>query len=594
MIFVQNVTLILSTLILFTLCGWSVIAPFGRQIAFPVAGAALSGLMLLSCAALAVHVVLMMTYWKAVLAAGGVLLSASLVAVYVFGHRDLLKGLPYIIVVAIVLAVCATLTVTRSDIFFGGPAFLYANGTDHLGYAHMADWIRLRVGNTPLNLPQDDAYGSYPDYLFTRDPRFGSFSLLALISVISGRSGAFAYDLTCAIVLTAASLGVSAVFSRTRAVFVLLAVALFVSVWFDLGLVGYLGKIVGFPATVLVVGLFFAFCRVISIEEEFPLAALGALAAIVICAVLMFNAHVTALALAVFGSLFLATRLIWQKRDSFVVRQVARSALILAALTVLAIVSSGTIARPLYLGFIPMDVGWKALTDWATQVMGPVGATGPLFLISSSKIVITAIFLCISIYAMVKKSAAATSLTVGSFAVAGILYAFDQQWRFYEISPLFVATPFCAAATLLSRELYLANRLRFCGLVTIFLLVPIGMGLPRYAASLASLGGDTSPPLYRFSLEETDQLAAAVAGGAVIDVGNGPHFNIFLVVELGGRGIPFQFSETSWRAFLCYRPWPLPQYDKPMPISIVLRSEANSASPRLLMRTTQFDVMRQP
>src|SRR6202022_349345 len=170
MIFLQNITLILSTLILFTLCGWSVIAPFGRQIAFPVGGAALSGLMLLSCAALAVHVVLMMTYWKAALAAGGVLLSASLVAVYVFGHRDLLKGLPYIIVVAIVLAVCATLTVTRSDIFFGA---------DHLGYAHMADWIRLRVGNTPLNLPQDDAYDSYPDYLFTRDPRFGSFSLLA-------------------------------------------------------------------------------------------------------------------------------------------------------------------------------------------------------------------------------------------------------------------------------------------------------------------------------------------------------------------------------------------------------------------------------
>jgi hypothetical protein len=142
--------------------------------------------------------------------------------------------------------------------------------------------------------------------------------------------------------------------------------------------------------------------------------------------------------------------------------------------------------------------------------------------------------------------------------------------------------------------LYLANRLRFCGLVTIFLLVPIGMGLPRYAASFASLGGDASPPLYRFSLEETDQLAAAVAGGAVIDVGNGPHFNIFLVVELGGRGIPFQFSETSWRAFLGYRPWPLPRYDKPMPISIVLRSEANSASPGLIMRTTQFDVLRQP
>ena len=51
------------------------------------------------------------------------------------------------------------------------------------------------------------------------------------VLVISGRSAAFAYDLTCAIVLTTASTGVSDVFGRTRAVFLLLAVALFASVW---------------------------------------------------------------------------------------------------------------------------------------------------------------------------------------------------------------------------------------------------------------------------------------------------------------------------------------------------------------------------
>ena len=102
----------------------------------------------------------------------------------------------------------------------------------------MADWMRTHLQNTPLTLPQDDVYGSYPDYLLTRDPRFGSFSLLALISVESGRSGAFAFDLCCALVLTVASFGVSAVFGRTRALFVLLAVAIFVSVWFDYSRLG--------------------------------------------------------------------------------------------------------------------------------------------------------------------------------------------------------------------------------------------------------------------------------------------------------------------------------------------------------------------
>ncbi len=61
---------ILANLILFILCGWGAIAPFGRQIVFPTACAELSGMILLYCAALAVHVVLAMTYWKAAIAAG--------------------------------------------------------------------------------------------------------------------------------------------------------------------------------------------------------------------------------------------------------------------------------------------------------------------------------------------------------------------------------------------------------------------------------------------------------------------------------------------------------------------------------------------
>ncbi|SHH64870.1 hypothetical protein [Bradyrhizobium erythrophlei] len=594
MIFVQNVTVILSTLLLFTLCGWCVVAPFGRQIAFPAACAAFSGLLLLPCAALAIHVILMMTYWKATLVAGGALLSVSLLAVYVFGRQDMVSGLPCLVVAAIALSVCATLTVTRTDLFFGGPALLYANGTDQLGYANIADWIRMHVTNTALTHPPEDIYGSYPDYLFTRDPRFGSFSLLALVSVISGRSAAFAYDLTCAIALTAASIGVSAVFSRTRAVFLLLAAALFVSVWFDFGLIGYLGKIVGFPATILVVAMFFALCRLISVEEEFPLAALGALVACVICTVLMFNAQLTAVALGVFGSCFLVTRLVWEQRDALMVSQTARCSMILAALIVIAVVSSGVVARPLYTGFIPMSLDWKILADWAMQIAGPLGTTGPVLLVGPMRIIFTTVFVCICISAIIWKSPGATALVLGSATMAGMLYAFDERWRFYEISLLFVATPICAVAVLLNEELFLAGRVRFWIFFAVLLLTPVGFGLPRFVNGLSSLGGDSTPPLYRFSLEETDRMADVVASGAVIDVGEAPQFNIFLVVELGRRGIPFQVSEKSWRTFMGYRPWPIPHYDKPMPISIVLRSEANSAAPGLLMRTTQFDVMRRP
>ena len=76
---------------------------------------------MLSRAALAVHVILLMTYWKAVIIAGGVLGATSLII-----------------------------------------------------YCVLAIEI---VENTPLTLAQDDVYDSFPDVLLNRDPRFGSFSL---------------------------------------------------------------------------------------------------------------------------------------------------------------------------------------------------------------------------------------------------------------------------------------------------------------------------------------------------------------------------------------------------------------------------------
>jgi hypothetical protein len=105
--------------------------------------------------------------------------------------------------------------------------------------------------------------------------------------------------------------------------------------------------------------------------------------------------------------------------------------------------------------------------------------------------------------------------------------------------PLFSVTPVCGAAILLNKELLLAGQLRFYGLFALLLLVPVGLVLPRYAAGLAYFGGDMTPPLFRFSLAETDRLAATVAPTvAVIDVGVAPQFNFFWMSNLGGVEFP--------------------------------------------------------
>ena len=245
-----DVSFVILVLTLAAACGWCLIAPFQDRLSFPLACSILAGLLLISCATLVVNVALLIPYWKAlVLAVAGLLLMSVAVALQC-GARGILKEIGTTAILGLVVAIAATFAVARSDVVLNEPGFLYGiYGTDHLGYAHVADWIRLKVANTPITQDPTDAYASWPDYMLTRDPRFGVVSLLAFISVLSGRSGAFAYDLTCAVLLTAASLGVAGTFARSRVAFVLLAAALLTSSWYDLSRMGFLEKSPGIPLT---------------------------------------------------------------------------------------------------------------------------------------------------------------------------------------------------------------------------------------------------------------------------------------------------------------------------------------------------------
>src|SRR5262249_20944476 len=119
---------------------------------------------------------------------------------------------------------------------------------------------------------------------------------------------------------------------------------------------------------------------------------------------------------------------------------------------------------------------------------------------------------------------------------------------------------------------------------------------PRFWGAAQLYGGSASPPLSRYSATEAAQLAAIVeqAGGALVDVEGPVQLGIFLLVELGQRGLALQWSASSWHLILGYRPWPVPAYPTPMPIRITNRSPAHSGSPDLLLQTRQFDVLRNP
>jgi len=79
------------------------------------------------------------------------------------------------------------------------------------------------------------------------------------------------------------------------------------------------------------------------------------------------------------------------------------------------------IARPLYYGFIPMDVGWKVLMDWALQVVDPVELVGHFSSSVLRRLLLQRCLRVSAFFRLSRKSAEATALAVGSILVGGAL-----------------------------------------------------------------------------------------------------------------------------------------------------------------------------
>src|SRR5262245_40777798 len=300
----QDLGLVVGILLLLGGCGWWAMAPFRGLLGFPAAAAPLPGTVLLPLATLGIHVPFALPIGTAAAIAVPALLGLTLIA----GTRGPGRRESHTVVIfcaLVALAASSVWFVMRTDLVVGAPGLLYYHGSDHLGYAHLADWLRGPARKLPLTANQTGWYESWPDYMFTRDPRFGSIALLGIVGALSRRSSSFAYDLTSAIVLTAVALGLAGIVARRRVTFLLVAAGLFTSFWFDWSRTGYLGKITGMPATLLGAGLYMAWTRLPARDEERALYSLAAVLAVVSGAALMLSGMAFALLIACVGLAFL-------------------------------------------------------------------------------------------------------------------------------------------------------------------------------------------------------------------------------------------------------------------------------------------------
>jgi hypothetical protein len=598
--FAANLAFVLGALVALAACGWWAVAPFRRQLAYPLAQAPLAGLVLAPLATLGVMVGLTVELRWAALAAVAGLTAGSLAAVRV-GRGGGPERWRAPVGLAVPLAAAAVFFVTRVDLFFGSPGLNYAHGTDHLGYAHLADWLQGPLRNAARTPAPEDWYGSFPQFIYTFDPRFGAFAFLALVSLASGRSGAFAYDLGCAVVLAAASLGIGGLFARRAVTFALLAAGLFTSFWFDWSRAGYLGKTTSYPAILLTAGLLFAWIDRARRDGAGPLFPLAAVAALAAGAAVFFPGIVAALFLALLGLAFVGAAALapgapappgtWRRlRDPVVA---------VALLVALAVLSSGIIARPLFLvGRIPIAWSRVDLLLRATEVDGLLAdRTGlPPWAVWTLVLALLATWAAVATLALLLRAPAATAATVAPVALLGGLVAADLRWTAMNFIGMYVPLVLCGTAALADTLAARPARRWLAWSLTALLAATVVSHLPRFAATAAFHGGRDAPPHFRFSARETDALAAAIrreGGMALVDAAIAPHFPIFLMVELGRRGIPLQWTAASWRWVLGYRPWPAPTYPTRAPLRIVTRAASGEERPEAIVRTTQFELLRQ-
>jgi hypothetical protein len=596
--FAANLAFVLGALVVLAACGWWAVAPFRGQLAYPLAQAPLAGLVLAPLATLAVMVGLTVELRWAAAAAGAALIAGSLAAAGA-GRGGGPASWRVPLGLAVPLAAAAVFFVTRVDLFFGSPGLNYAHGTDHLGYAHVADWLQRPPRNVGLTPAPEDWYSSFPQVIFLGDPRFGSFGYLALVSLASGRSSAFAYDLGCAVVLSAASLGIGGLFARRAATFALLTAGLFTSFWFDWSRAGYLGKTTSYPAILLTAGLLFAWMDQARRDGTGPLFGLAAVAALAAGAAVLFPGIVAALFLALLGVAFVLAAALSPGAPAGTWRRLRDPVVAVALLVALAVLSSGIIARPLFLvGRTPIAWSRSDLLLRATEVDGLLAArTGlPPWALWGLVLVLLATWAAVAALALLLRAPAATAATVAPLALLGGLLAADLRWTAMNFIGMYVPLVLCGTAALADALAARPARRWLAWGLTALLAATVVSHVPRFAATAAFHGGRDAPPLFRFSARETDALAAAIqreGGMALVEAATAPHFPIFLMVELGRRGILLQWTAASWRWVLGYRPWPAPTYPTPAPLRIVTRNAAGEERPEAILRTTQFELLRQ-
>lgn len=569
LIFAQEYLWTLATLIGLGLAGGFAIAPFRSTITFPWLAAPLAGLLIFTLGVAIFYSLAATSVATSMLLMGTLTIGTTILTLFNIRSELKLPNLTTLSIVAIFIGFVVYIT-NYTSIKFSAPGFLFYDGSDQLGYAHVSDWLlNHRAWQAPI-LDPTLPYQSWLAFMYdVANARFGSIFTLAELTILHGRDSMFTYNSACGVILAASYLGISAIFTRYNKVFLLLLIGLLTTIWYDYSISGFFGKILAYPSIFFIVGIFLTSKRPMNIRMIAVLAVLTAS-----CAIMHFAISI-AIFITIPCGLWILFSILFAKTNNekyFSANRLDDLA-VLALLIGVAVAAGGFLVKfhPMFgAGTFPaFPMTWAELLPRTVEL----DSAGPLYSkYSLSRLMIN--FVIVSIFtitllciAFIKKEKTATTLLLFPILLFLSMIHASSVWPLYQMIGIFYPAILLGAFTLAQNTYHptTPKQSKLFYVILVLTTVIIYLHIPRLIGAVKRYASSDTLSTQQFSLTDINTITEMIGKNKVTinikDINGLP-----LLVELGktsveGKELALQWTPEAWRAIVGYRNWTPPKID---------------------------------
>lgn len=494
----------------------------------------------------------------------------------------------------LLLSGLCTLTVQEPTLRSRGPAVLLKDGTDSLGYAHVADWLRTHRRSEPPIADPSVPYQSWPS-LYQTDHRSGAYLFLAALSLLRGESGLFTFDFACAVVLCAGLLGFGGAFAQSRTGLLLLLAGAMVSSLFDLSRSGFFGKILAYSCAILVASL------ILQSLEDMDVERLSRLVALAIGASLLQSGMSVALFLCLAWTGVPVTRLThWISRSGGKASFGSPGPSLWLSFTSLATVA-GLAAASWFLvksGLpygTPTDVIWSRALRIGLDLQHhtvhykriPAVAVNVLFV---STLVTHLVLAGVAIH---RRNTVAVGLLSGPLIFLLLAWNLDLRFPFWQSMVVLYLFSLAGAVRLWEDPPPSSPRVSRIA-IWLLLILLIGSRVPRFIVAADRYLGTRVFAGERYRKSDLDRMYRTI-GTKTLDLHD--PLDIYpamvVLVELGRRGVTLQMDPKTWRALVGHhRGWPPPPIEQPGDLLVLPADAPPVPETETLFHNSQYRLVR--